>query len=128
MFGEPYSCPKCRKVREPSDTVCLDCANIDPELTAAEKAQARKLFDGQIVDAHGTVKTACIYCGGLHDGPGAPLPTLKPIEQPCPRIKRIERHLDGTVLTIEFWPPGAWESGTVFPRDVNEDDEGDPSP
>ena len=43
---------------------------------------------------------------------------LEPQQQPCPRIQRIERHSDGTVLVLEFWPPGHWEDNVIFPHDV----------
>lgn len=84
-------------------------AVVNGDLTPEEKATARDLFeDGK----------ACHFCAGLHDR----VASLEPQMQPCPRIKRIERHTDGTtVLVLEFWPPGRWEADVLFPGDVYDD-------
>lgn len=60
---------------------------------------------------------ACFFCAGLHDQVAG----LPEYEQPCPRIKRIVRSSEGSLLELEFWPNGAWESRVVFPSDVYEE-------
>jgi hypothetical protein len=65
------------------------------ELTKAEKADARTLFEAG---------TACQHCGGLH-------------QRACPRVKRQEFHPNGNLIAVEFWDK--WdESGVVFPEDA----------
>lgn len=81
------------------------------DLSDEEKEAAREIFEGR-VDG----KTACHFCAGIH----AAVAGLEAHRQPCPRIRRIERHPDGTVLVLEFWPPGRWESSVIFPEDVYE--------
>lgn len=79
------------------------------DLSEEEKEVARSIFEGA---ADG--RSACHFCAGIHD-PVAELPATR---QPCPRLKRIEWHPDGTVLNVEYWPPGRWEEHVIFPRDV----------
>ena len=88
------------------------------DLSPEEKADARAIFTGAATDGGGNPIEACHYCGGLH----ARVAGLQPDWQPCPRIKRIERHVDGTVLVVEHWPPGIWETDVIFPRDAFDDD------
>lgn len=88
-------------------------------LSPAERAEAREIFSGAATDPDGNPIEACHYCGGLH-GRVARLPAD---QQPCPRVKRIERHPDGTVLAVEYWPPGTWEIDIVFPRDAFDEDD-----
>lgn len=39
--------------------------------------------------------------------------------QPCPRVKRAVWHSDGTLLEVEYWPSGQWESADIiYPRTV----------
>lgn len=84
-------------------------------MTEQDKAEARAIFEGK--DGQG----ACHFCGGIH----ARVAGLEPHWQPCPRVKRIERHADGTVLVVEHWPPGRWEADVIFPADVYEDTDND---
>ncbi len=86
---------------------------MSEELTAEEKADAQLIFEGKVTD-----RTACQYCAGLHDRVAGLLQQY----QPCPRIKRIEWHVDGTPLNVEFWRPGTWEHNVIFPADVYGDD------
>jgi hypothetical protein len=88
------------------------------DLTPEDKASAREIFSGSVKDPQGRQVEACYFCGGLHDRVAG----LDPDRQPCPRIKRLERHVDGTLLSVEFWAPGRWESGIVFPRDVYDEE------
>ena len=83
------------------------------QLSAEEKADARAIFQGEVEGV-----TACHYCAGIH----ARVAGLAPDQQPCPRIKRLERHPDGSVTAVEFWPPGTWEFDTVFPHDAYDED------
>jgi hypothetical protein len=83
------------------------------ELSPEEKADARDIFEGKVKD-----RQACLHCAGLHPQVAG----LVPEQQPCPRIKRIKRHTDATtILDVEYWPNGEWESDVVFPGDVYED-------
>jgi hypothetical protein len=77
---------------------------------------ARAIFAGR-VDG----KSACWHCGGIH----ATVAKLQPHQQPCPRIKRVERNADGFPLVTEYWPNGNWEDDVVFPHDVFDDDVND---
>lgn len=86
-------------------------------LSAEDRAAAREIFEGRIDG-----KTACHFCAGIH----ATVAALDPKWQPCPRIKRIERHPDGSVLAVEFWEPGIWEADVIFPSDAYDDHEDDP--
>lgn len=83
------------------------------ELTNEDKTAAREIFEGKVEG-----KSACVFCAGIH----ASVAGLTPQWQPCPRVKRIERHADGTPLIIEHWPLGRWESDVIFPADVYGDD------
>lgn len=81
---------------------------VDAPLSADEQAEVLARFEQG---------DACIFCAGLHDRVAG----LQPHEQPCPRIKRIERHTDGTVLVVEFWRPGLWEANVLFASDIADD-------
>lgn len=85
------------------------------ELDREDKEYARKVFRGEIDG-----QTACHFCAGIH----ASVAKLRPHMQPCPRIKNVERHVDGTVLKLEFWPPKTWEHDVIFPKDVFDEDDG----
>lgn len=87
---------------------------IERELTEAEKADARELFEGR-VDG----RTACQHCGGIH----AHVVGLPSGWQPCPRIRKIERHTDGAIIAVEYWPNGAWEADVIFPGHVYDVDD-----
>lgn len=87
-------------------------------LSEEAKAQAREIFEGKVEGV-----TACQFCAGIH----ARVAGLDAAWQPCPRIKRVERHSDGTILVIEHWEPGSWERNVIFPDDVY-DEADDPSP
>lgn len=86
-------------------------------LTPDQKADARAIFEGT------AERGACHFCAGIH----AFVAGLPDSRQPCPRVKRVEWHPDGTVLTVEHWPPGRWEHDVIFPADVYDDDEEEPS-
>ena len=87
------------------------------DLTEQDKADARAIFEGKVEG-----RSACHFCGGIH----ARVAGLEPHRQPCPRIKRIERHPDGTVLVVEHWPPGRWEGDIIFPDHAyGDEDDGD---
>lgn len=75
---------------------------------------ARAIFEGRVKD-----KSACVHCAGIH----AFVAGLLPHQQPCPRIKRVERDRDGYPLVTEYWDPGLWEEDVVFPHDLDELDE-----
>jgi len=83
-------------------------------LSSAEKAAAKEIFEGELEN-----RSACVYCAGIH----AHVAKLDAYWQPCPRIRRIERHPDGSILVLEFWPNGDWEQEVIFPDDVYEDEE-----
>lgn len=86
-----------------------------PRLTGEERDAAKLIFEGKVEG-----KTACHYCAGIH----ATVANLAASRQPCPRIRRIEWHADGTVLNVEFWPPNEWaDENTIFPHDVYGDEE-----
>lgn len=87
----------------------------EDELTTEQKEVARAIFMGE------SERSACHFCAGIH----AAVAGLPPSRQPCPRIRKAEWHPDGTVLNVEFWPPGDWEADVIFPDDVFEDDEED---
>lgn len=87
------------------------------DISEASRETAKKIFEDQ-VDG----KSACHFCAGIH----AFVAGLSPTRQPCPRVKRIEWHTDGTVLVLEYWPPSQWrDENTIFPHDVYEEDEDD---
>jgi hypothetical protein len=66
-----------------------------PPLTDAEKADARVMFEAG---------AACEHCGGLH-------------KRACPRIRRVDKHPNGNVISISFWRK--WdESSVIFPEDA----------
>lgn len=86
------------------------------ELTEDEIRTARKIFEGEIQGRSG-----CHFCTGIHDT----VRGLPPQRQPCPRIKRITWHQDGTVLDVEYWPRSEWatDEDTIFPHDVYDADD-----
>ena len=61
----------------------------------------------------------CVFCSGFHDQVAG----LLDYYQPCPRVKRIQRDESGTILEIEFWPNGDWETRVVFPSDLYTEDD-----
>lgn len=85
-------------------------------LSDEETKEARLIFEGK----NDKVK-ACHFCSGIHGSVAG----LRPWDQPCPRIKRIERHANGEVAAVEFWPNGDWEDDVVFPADVYEESAAD---
>jgi len=85
----------------------------DHELTPDQKADAQAIFEGRIEG-----RTACHHCAGIHYHV-AKLPMDR---QPCPRIKRIEHHPDGSRIAVEYWQNGSWESDVVFPAEAYEED------
>lgn len=85
-----------------------------PELTDDQKAEARKIFEGQVEG-----KSACYHCAGLHD----PVAKLSSDRQPCPRVKKIEYAPTGQVIAVEYWPNSeGWMANVLFPRDVYDED------
>lgn len=83
------------------------------EISQDNLATAREIFEG-----HADGKTACHFCAGIH----ASVAGLMPSRQPCPRVKRVEWHADGTVLVLEYWSPNLWnDENTIFPHDVYEE-------
>lgn len=86
----------------------------DDGLTPDQRADARAIFEGAAAD-----RSACHFCAGIH----ATVAGVPSNRQPCPRVKRVEWHPDGTVLSVEYWAPGRWESDVIFPADVYGDDE-----
>jgi len=85
-----------------------------PRLSAEEQQAARDIFEGKVEG-----KSACHYCAGIH----ATVANLAASRQPCPRIKRIQWHADGTVLELEYHHPGDWaDENTIFPHDVYDEE------
>lgn len=80
------------------------------EFTEEQLLAARSIFEGD------GDREACHFCAGIH----AFVARLPADRQPCPRIRRVEWHPDGTVLNVEYWPPGRWETNVIFPNDVYE--------
>jgi hypothetical protein len=71
-------------------------------LTAAEKADARVMFEAG---------AACEHCGGLH-------------KRACPRIRRVDKHPNGNVISVSFWRK--WdESSVIFPEDAYDPEQQD---
>jgi hypothetical protein len=70
------------------------------ELTRAEKADARNLFEA---------KAGCEHCGGLH-------------HRACPRVKRIERHPNGNVTAVEYFERYD-PTGIIWPEDAFDPDD-----
>ena len=85
-------------------------AEVDDRLTPEEVAEVAQRF---------AAGEGCYYCAGLHDR----VADLQPQDQPCPRIKRIERHADGSITVVEFWPPGTWEANILFPSSLYDEDD-----
>lgn len=83
------------------------------ELTSAERASARETFLGK----QGNV---CVHCAGIHDTAVG----LVRDRQPCERVKSATFHLDGTLLSVEYWPTG-WDKNLAItrPTDAYEDDD-----
>lgn len=84
------------------------------DLTSEQKADAREIFEGKNPD-----RKACQHCAGLHHAV-AGLPESR---QPCRRIKTIKWHTDGSILEVEYWPSGEWETDVVFPGEVYDDED-----
>lgn len=78
-------------------------------LTEQQREDAKKIFQGEVEGV-----SACHFCGGIH----AHVAGIAQHWQPCPRVKRVERHSDGSVLVVEHWEPGTWEKDVIFPADV----------
>lgn len=83
------------------------------ELTDDEVGHAIRIFEGKVED-----KSACWHCGGIH----SIVAKLRLDQQPCPRIKRVERNPDGFPLITEYWPPGTWEKDVLFLHQIYDDD------
>lgn len=79
------------------------------ELTDGEIQAARHIFEGD--DRQG--RSGCYFCAGIHDT----VRGLPPQRQPCPRVKRITWHQDGTVLDVEYWPRHEWVDDNAKPGD-----------
>jgi hypothetical protein len=77
-----------------------------PAFTPRQKADARQMFrDGK----------GCTFCGGFH-------------LRACPRVSKAgSTYSPGgdhvTATTVEYWPPGTWETGILWPEDAFDDDE-----
>ena len=88
-------------------------------LTGQEKPEAQRAFRGEEPG-----KSPCQWCGGLHvrtllqPAPlGESLPLGVQYEAACPRVKRLEFHANGNLVSVEFWEHYD-ESGIVFPEDA----------
>lgn len=86
----------------------------DDGLTPEHRADARAIFEGAVEG-----RSACHFCAGIH----ATVAGMPFDRQPCPRVRRVEWHPDGTVLSVEYWPPGRWEHDVIFPSDVYDEDD-----
>lgn len=86
----------------------LNYPPFDDEITDDVKAASREIFEGKVEG-----KTACWHCGGLHGF----IPRLEVWRQPCPRIKHVV-YDGGHVREVEYWSPGTWETGIIFPDNV----------
>lgn len=82
---------------------------VEHNLSEEEREVAKAIFEGRAEN-----RGACIFCAGIH----SQVIGLDADRQPCPRIRRIERHPDGSILVLEFWPNGDWERDVIFPDDV----------
>lgn len=85
-------------------------------LSEAEIEDAKAIFEGRNDKAK-----ACHFCAGIHNSVAG----LYVWQQPCPRVKRVQRFANGELAEVEFWEPGRWEQGVVFPTDVYEVEEED---
>lgn len=90
---------------------------IDPD----EAQMAREIFSGTATDESNNPIEACHHCGGIH----VRVARLAADRQPCPRIKSLRRHEDGTLLEVSYWAPGRWEADVIFPHHVYSDEDGD---
>ena len=82
-------------------TIELLGTNRRPQLTAQQKADARKLLKDI---------GRCEHCGGIHG-------------RACPRLKRI-RWDGGKAVEATYWRDGTWPTSDVlFPEDIADDDE-----
>lgn len=96
-----------------------------PRLTPLEKVTAQQVYRGEVQG-----KFPCQWCGGLHQrGDWAPAPPG--VEPPvgvrwnaaCPRVRKMDFHPNGNLISVTF-AEGRWdESGVVFPEDAFDDEE-----
>lgn len=101
-----------------------------PKLTPLEKAEFQAIFRG---DRPG--KAPCQWCGGWHQrgnwapsGPREDVPAGVTWGAACPRVRRMEFHPNGNLISITF-AEGRWdESGVVFPEDAFDPDGDDEEP
>jgi hypothetical protein len=83
-------------------------------LTPEQKSAAQKIFEGQEAGKH-----ACSHCAGIH----STVAGTSADRQPCPRIKKVEYHPNGTMASVEYWSANSgWEINVVFPHDVYDDE------
>lgn len=87
------------------------------DLSPKEKAHARAVFSGDLVDK-GVIP--CVHCAGVHNR----VTTLPASRQPCFRVKRAVWHMDGTLLEVEYWPRG-WDKDVeiIWPAEAFEEPE-----
>lgn len=84
---------------------------IKPErepLTEGEKKDARAILKGEVAG-----RTGCVHCAGVHPV----VHGLPQQRQPCPRVKRATWHIDGTLLEVEYWQDGQWDTGSTITFD-----------
>lgn len=89
---------------------------MDGALSSEDRDDARKIFEGEVEGV-----TGCHHCAGIH----ARVANLPAERQPCPRIKTATWHPDGTMISVEYFRPGWWESQVIFPHDVYNDEDDD---
>ena len=89
------------------------------------KLAAQRAFRGELPG-----KYPCQWCGGLHvrtllqpaPVPGSSLPLGVQHEAACPRVRKLEFHPNGNLVSVEF--SRQWdESGVVFPEDAFDDED-----
>jgi hypothetical protein len=91
-----------------------------PNLTLLEKTAFQQVFRGEVPG-----KAPCQWCGGLHQrgdwippGPVSEASAGFRWQAACPRVRRMEFHPNGNLISITF-AEGRWdESGVVFPEDA----------
>jgi len=100
-----------------------------PALSKLEKTAFQQIFRGEIPG-----KSPCQWCGGLHQrgdwlppGPAGDAPAGFRWQAACPRVRKMEFHPNGNLISVEF-AGGRWdESGVVFPEDAfDPDEDGEP--
>lgn len=73
-------------------------------LSEEERREARLILRGKVEG-----KAGCVHCAGVH-------PTVRGLKldrQPCPRVRRAVWHADGTLLEVEYWKDGEWDTSEV---------------